>query len=222
MVAAEFLHFLVFAVNEISRKENLPGKNRTGSGVSSSSPVTKITGRCGKGHFSAVPPGILLAVNQMMHNPTTGLMKNKFLVLSASAFIAGAILTGCNSPTEKVQKAEEQVDQANKELEQAKKDLEEYRADSARYMEIAARQIAANQQRIAQLREELSKPGKKAQETISEQIDELEKRNNEIREKVAAYRYVRKEQWESFKKELDHDINELGDALRDFTIDNRK
>ena len=36
------------------------------------------------------------------------------------------------------------------------------------------------------------------------------------------YKADSKENWESFKTEFNHDMDELGNAFRDLTIDNKK
>ena len=40
--------------------------------------------------------------------------------------------------------------------------------------------------------------------------------------KLDNYKVDASENWESFKREFNHDMSELGDALKDITVDNKK
>ncbi len=66
-------------------------------------------------------------------------MKKSILALAACTFITGAILTSCNTPSQKVEDAQKNVIQANKDLDQANK---EYLADIENYRQETAKGIA--------------------------------------------------------------------------------
>ncbi len=53
-------------------------------------------------------------------------------------------------------------------------------------------------------------------------IADLEARNEAMKVKVGVYKEEGNEKWQSFKDEFNHDMNELGDALKDLTKDNKK
>ena len=81
-------------------------------------------------------------------------MKKSILALTASAFITGAVVISCNTPTQKVENAQENVEVANKDLDKAN---EEYLADVAAYRKETAERIAANNKSVAELNERIDK-----------------------------------------------------------------
>lgn len=77
------------------------------------------------------------------------------------------------------------------------------------------KKIAENDRKIAELK------AKKSLTDYENKITEYEKKNNELRKKInAAYKDVGKEKWASFKKEFNHDMDELGRSLKDLFTDN--
>jgi hypothetical protein len=52
-------------------------------------------------------------------------------------------------------------------------------------------------------------------------IESLEERNRSMRTRLVAYQ-TDQSNWEQFKTEFNHDMDEIGDALQDLTIDNKK
>lgn len=49
----------------------------------------------------------------------------------------------------------------------------------------------------------------------------MNKKNAELKAKIAAYE-TEQSDWEAFKREFNHDMDELGNALQDFDKDNAK
>jgi len=43
----------------------------------------------------------------------------------------------------------------------------------------------------------------------------LEQKNIELKKKLNEYKYERKDDWEKFKKELNNDMDSVGNALKD-------
>ncbi|MBK7408934.1 MAG: hypothetical protein IPJ40_13250 [Saprospirales bacterium] len=54
----------------------------------------------------------------------------------------------------------------------------------------------------------------------AQRIETLEQKNRDLRTKMANYEQNQSD-WESFKREFNHDMDELGQALKDFTVDNK-
>jgi hypothetical protein len=55
-----------------------------------------------------------------------------------------------------------------------------------------------------------------------ERIAELKSRNEKAKERLNNYNDNNHEKWEDFKREFNHDMDELGNALKDFTVNNKK
>ena len=84
----------------------------------------------------------------------------------------------------------------------------------------AEEKIEANEKRIAELKVKLKKPGKLLDKVYTERIEALEQRNRDLRLKITAYE-SNKTDWDKFKEEFNHDMDELGKAISDIFTDNK-
>lgn len=142
----------------------------------------------------------------------------KSIIISAIftlAIIAGA----CSSPTEKVEDAKTDVVEANKELDEANS---EYMADMAKYKTETAEKIAANEVIIKDFNARIASQKKDAQVEYKQKVAALEQKNTDMKMKMDDYKLDGKENWEKFKTEFNHDMDELGKAFKDLTIKNVK
>jgi hypothetical protein len=64
--------------------------------------------------------------------------------------------------------------------------------------------------------------GGKLHADYDKKIDALEQKNKELKVKLSEYKDSGKNAWEQFKSEFSHDMDALGAALKDFTVDNKK
>jgi chromosome segregation ATPase len=81
-------------------------------------------------------------------------------------------------------------------------------------------QIKANENRIAELRAKMKKSGKTFDEMYEKNINNLEQKNKDLKARLNGYE-TNQSDWESFKREFNHDMDELGQALKDLTVDNK-
>jgi F0F1-type ATP synthase membrane subunit b/b' len=146
-------------------------------------------------------------------------MKKTILKLTASAFIAGAILTSCSTSAEKVENAQKNVNEANKDLDNAN---QEYLVDIENYRKETSNMIVANEQQLAEFKVKIEHEKKVARTEYRKQIAELEQKNNDMKIKMSNYNEGGKEKWEKFKTEFSHDMDELGQAFKDLTVNNVK
>lgn len=144
-------------------------------------------------------------------------MKKTILMLTASLLITGGIVTGCNTPAEKVEKAQQEVDEANNKLDKV---TDEYQADIAKYRLEATKRIAANEKSIAEFNARIDDQKKVAKADYTIKIAELEKKNTDMKKKMDDYKEDGKDKWEKFKLEFNHDLEELGKAFKDLTVKN--
>lgn len=138
-------------------------------------------------------------------------------MLTASLLITGGIVTGCNTPAEKVEKAQQEVDEANNKLDKV---TDEYQADIAKYRLEATERIAANEKSIAEFNTRIDDQKKVAKADYTIKIAELEKKNTDMKKKMDDYKEDGKDKWEKFKLEFNHDLEELGKAFKDLTVKN--
>lgn len=139
-------------------------------------------------------------------------------------FMAGILsvtfLTACNGQQgNKMEKAQAEVEKAEKKLDEAKQkaeaEFESYKAD-------VNRQIDENDRKIAALKEDMKQTKKDAKKEYREKVEALEIRNNELKKQIGEFQNTSEEKWQAFKREFNHDMEELGKAFKDLGTDNKK
>lgn len=148
--------------------------------------------------------------------------KKSIVVAVLGLLAAFAALPGCNS----AQNKQDQVDKDREKVIDAKNDLnkaeDDYKADLEKFRQEVDQRIASNETRIHELRDSISYVEKPRREERRKRIDELEERNRELKRKLNDYKAEGNEKWQSFKREFNHDMDELGHALRDMGRKNVK
>ena len=144
-------------------------------------------------------------------------MKKRVLIAIASAFATATSFTSCNSPAQKVENAQEKVNEANENLDKAN---EEYQADIERCRRESAQRFEANDRTIAELKAEMRSDKKAAKAEYRRKVEELEQRNNDLRVRMNDYKADGRDNWERFKIEFNHDMDDLGRSFRDLTTTN--
>lgn len=140
--------------------------------------------------------------------------------LIALAILSSSVIISCSEPTEKkVEEAKENVVNANEELDAARAD---YQEDSEHYKQETAARIEANNKLIADIRVSAETAKKEMKADYQKQVNELEEKNEKLKVKMNEFKYESKAQWEQFKTEFNRDMDELGTALKNLTVDNKK
>ena len=143
-------------------------------------------------------------------------MKNTILFLT---FLSALGLTSCNTPAEKVALAQDNVDKANKDLKDAN---EEYIADIVRYRKETADRIAENERSISAFNARIENEKQDVKADYKKKIAALEKKNSDMKKKMDDYKIEGKDNWNKFKTEFSHDMDEMGQAFKDLTVKNVK
>lgn len=144
-------------------------------------------------------------------------MKKIIFTLTASVLLTGAILTSCDFATEKIDNAKNNVNEANEDFSKAK---EEYLVDFENFKKETAAKIEANNQKIAELNVRIEYAKKDVKAYSKEQIAIMEQKNIAMKQKLDAYEVNGKDNWETFKAEFIRDMNDLGEAFKNFTVKN--
>ena len=140
--------------------------------------------------------------------------------------LAMAILGGCQSSAEKVDAAKENVEEAKEELQEVKAEVQ---ADAIKvanaeewsvFKSDAEIKIKENEIRIGDLRVKMKKSGKTFDAMYEKNIIALEQKNKDLRTKISNYESNQSD-WEAFKREFNHDMDELGQAIKDLTVINK-
>ncbi|HEU4791645.1 MAG TPA: hypothetical protein VFS71_18300 [Flavobacterium sp.] len=153
-------------------------------------------------------------------------MKKSILTLAIATLVIGSIVISCKPNTEKEQAAQENVDSAKVAVTEAEDDLaeakrvataEEWKA----FKDSTNAKIEENNAKIAELKLKIKKTGKDIDKAYQRNIDTMEQKNKNLKAKLDSYKNDVNSDWESFKREFDHDMDELGNSLKDFTVNNK-
>lgn len=136
-------------------------------------------------------------------------------IITVFAILAFSLsLDSCTSPADKVDDAKQDVENANRELEEAEV---AYQKDLVAYRQDVRSRIESNEALIAELRAKnlTASPQEKAKREV--RIAEVEKRNNELKSKLDNYNGTTQDKLMNFRDEINHDMNELGETLKDLS-----
>ena len=78
--------------------------------------------------------------------------------------------------------------------------------------------IAENELRIIELRKEVNNVDARSQAKYIPRINDLERRNNELRDRVNTYKDQGDKKWQEFKKDVRRDMADLKSSLKIITI----
>lgn len=147
-------------------------------------------------------------------------MKNSILILALFMGSAAAVLTSCDSPAEKVADAKEDLQKAQEQL--AKHRLDSIKtAEWAEFKAISAEKIANNNLQIMELRNKKLTSGSKLDPIYEQRIIELENNNAALQRRIDDHeKYI--SDWSEFKREFNHDLDEIGKSLKELTVDNAR
>lgn len=141
-------------------------------------------------------------------------MKTKILSLAIIIIIAGTMLSGCQSSSEKVENAQNNYIKANDELNKAN---EEYLKDIEDYRKKMDKKVTENNKSITEFKARIEHEKRVAKADYIKKIVALEQKNSDIKKKMDEYKAEGKEKWESFKLDFGHEMDELGKALIELT-----
>ena len=129
---------------------------------------------------------------------------------------AGTMFTACQSSGAKVENARENVEDAKQELNQALNDsIRQFKKESEE-------KINAIEKSIAEFKTKIATEKKETRVIYEKKLSELEQTNKEMKKKLEEFKDDGQEAWASFKSEFNHDMDELGNAFKDLTVDNKK
>ena len=100
---------------------------------------------------------------------------------------------------------------------QKEANAEEWKA----FREATEQKIKDNDDRIVAIKAEMKASEKANDEAYKERIKAVEAKNKAMRDRMDNQEKM-KSDWESFKREFNHDMDELGQSLKDFTVNNKK
>ncbi len=143
-------------------------------------------------------------------------MKKTILAIVACVGItsAGLMSMGCNSPSQKVEDAQNNVRQANIALDKANQD---YLTDMESYKKETAEKIAANNQSIADFNVRIANEKADAKANYKKKMAALQQKNDDLKKRLDDYKADGKDKWEKFKTAFNHDMDKLNDDFKSLT-----
>lgn len=141
-------------------------------------------------------------------------MKYSIGILATVSLFAAFALTGCDSPSNKMESAETSVIEANRDLEIAKSEVE---AELRIYRAENEDRIIEFNRSISDIKQEIeNESDDEVREDLEEKLNELEASSRELQREMNSYKASGKENWDDFQNSFSSRMDKLGDSLNDF------
>ncbi|OFX83961.1 MAG: hypothetical protein A2W99_03595 [Bacteroidetes bacterium GWF2_33_16] len=151
-------------------------------------------------------------------------MKIRILTLAITVLFIGTTLISCQTSERKSNNVQENLQEVKNKIEKAQISLSKAQHDALDDFQLfknnAKDRINANEKSILQFKEKIVTANNEKKSEFEEKLSDLENKNTELKNKLNEYKEVSTDKWAIFKKEFDHDMNELGEALKNLTSNN--
>jgi hypothetical protein len=152
-------------------------------------------------------------------------MKLNMLIISVWGLLSFLTFTYCNPRSEKVDGAAEEVRETQKDADNSQKDLNDaqqtYLKEWEKFKDETNAEIKENENSIVTYRN-MEKKDPDFSKRHKQHIDKLEAENARLKQKLHDYNVDAKTDWSDFKREVRHDMDELGHSIKDIGKDNVK
>jgi len=154
-------------------------------------------------------------------------MKKSIFTLAIITCLSGIVMISCKPNTKEQKESQEKVEIARDNVQDAKDSLdvakraatdEEWKA----FKNSGDSVININNLRIAGLKLKIKNTGNSIDAEYQKNIAAMEQKNKDLKVKMDTYKNDVNSDWQSFKREFKHDTDEIGQALKDLTVDNKK
>lgn len=148
-------------------------------------------------------------------------MRKTISALASVAFIAGTMLTGCQSSAEDTVFAEKNMQTEKEIILAAKQDLYQAHQDSIadiRFRMVFEERIISNEKTIADYKAWIAEEIKENRAAHYNRLALLEQKNDDLKKKLSDYYKYGKDPFGSFKSEFSHEMEELAQSLKDFKL----
>jgi hypothetical protein len=139
----------------------------------------------------------------------------KNLFQSICSILMVSFLASCATPGDKLDSATENATEAQEELNIAQK---AYEADVKLFKLDISEKIAANEEEIAVINYKIQNSNVFEKAEYEKQILVLEQKNKNLEKKMNEYKSENRKDWDAFKIKFASDMEELGQALKNFTV----
>lgn len=147
----------------------------------------------------------------------------KLTFITMSLYVTAAALTGCDS--NKTDMHDDHTEE-KKEIvlteEHHENTTADYNKEYDEFKRETDERTTENDRKIEEYNKKIEGEKKEAKAAYKEKVAALDQKNKEMKERAHNYKGEGGDKWESFKREFNHDMDELGNALRDLGRDNKK
>jgi hypothetical protein len=150
-----------------------------------------------------------------------------YLAALTILLLAGIIFTGYWLSTQNQKAAQTKVEYANQDFIAEQEDANAAAQVAATpeewitFRSESELKIRDNEIRITEINLKTKKPGEISDALYKNKIAILELQNNDMKAKLEAYEKIQSN-WGAFKQQFNHDMNAIGEALQDLTVDDKK
>jgi septal ring factor EnvC (AmiA/AmiB activator) len=141
-------------------------------------------------------------------------MKKIMTTIPFVFFTAIITIISCNTPEQKVEKAEKNVIDANKKLEIANAN---YINDITIYRTETGKRIKENTKSIADFNARIASQKQDAKNKYEKEIKALSQKNTDLQKRLQDYNADGDAKWQIFKNEFNAEMNDLSNSIRTFS-----
>jgi hypothetical protein len=148
-------------------------------------------------------------------------------MVAAIALVVSTILPSCKSTEARDDKEVKDVeirtsDDNVKNNENAVVNDAKMEKERTEYRFEQEKKIRENDDRIKEYEAKMDNVGKNMREEYRQRVKDLKEKNETMKNRMNDYKYDTESNWQEFKREFNHDMDELGKSIRDFGRDNTK
>ena len=150
-------------------------------------------------------------------------MKKAMVTLALALPVTAIMITGCQSSDTNVEKAREKLKEAKEQVVVANQELIRSLNDSIQLFKRENEEIIISYEKsLTEIKTRLANEKEETQIILEKKLATLEQNSGEMKIRLQEYREDGRENWVSFKNEFNHDMEELGTAFKDLTVNNVK
>jgi len=145
------------------------------------------------------------------------------ITLAVTTVIGGLIFSGCHTQTRKIDYSIANGAESTQDLKKGMKEVSEELKNALNvqdwliFKKVSEFKIRDNDIRIAELKVKMQRRGMKPDPIYRKKLNGLENVNLEMKKKLMVYSENQYE-WNSYKNEFNHDLDQLGQTLTDLTV----
>lgn len=154
------------------------------------------------------------------------MIKKTILTLTFTCMLLAVTCNTFAQENKQAAKARKHVNEAQKDVVDAKHELNEARIDSTEeyraFRREAEMEIKNNDGKIALLKAKKVNGTEQENAKYQRKVKTLEMKNDDLRKKINGSDSIKMDTWSTFKREFNHDMKQLGKAIKNIGVDNSK